>query len=208
MKIPTALIGCHIDRTPFDYQVRLSLSALDRDEGYRVDAELVIETPFLLCDRDGEWHELDPAPAPPSRPPWTSSAEPSPPSKSAPKAPCISPSTKVSSCTSAHTRSIQHGQQSGGGHRRHLRGGHDLRGVGDETAARDGANCEYPAVGTSGLGGNLNVLRAAGAVLVDVQTGGLDLAPAPSGSGDEVAARFDPQWIVTQLDRLMSALRG
>ncbi|WP_372493764.1 DUF6188 family protein [Micromonospora alfalfae] len=47
-------------RTAFDYQVRLSLSALDPDEGYRVDAELAIETPFLLCDPDGKWHELDP----------------------------------------------------------------------------------------------------------------------------------------------------
>jgi hypothetical protein len=60
MKIPTTLIGCHVDRTAFDYQVRLSFSALDPDNGYRVDAELVIETPFLLCDRAGEWHELDP----------------------------------------------------------------------------------------------------------------------------------------------------
>ena len=60
MKVPTALIGCHVGRTAFDYQVRLSFSALDPDEGYRVDAELVIETPFLLGDRDGEWHELDP----------------------------------------------------------------------------------------------------------------------------------------------------
>jgi hypothetical protein len=60
MRIPTTLIGSHIARTAFDYQVRLGFSALDPDEGYRVDAELVIETPFLLCDRDGEWHELDP----------------------------------------------------------------------------------------------------------------------------------------------------
>src|SRR4051794_31453691 len=60
MKIPTTLIGCHVDRTAFDYQVRLSFEALDPDEGYRVDADLVIEAPFLLCDRDGEWHELDP----------------------------------------------------------------------------------------------------------------------------------------------------
>ncbi|MEU8409502.1 DUF6188 family protein [Micromonospora sp. NPDC048842] len=60
MKIPASLIGCHVDRTAFDYQVRLSFSALDPDEGYRVDADLVIETPFLLRDRAGEWHELDP----------------------------------------------------------------------------------------------------------------------------------------------------
>ncbi len=60
MKVPTTLIGCTIDRTAFDDQVRLLMSALDPDEGYRVDAELVIETPFLLCDAGGEWHELDP----------------------------------------------------------------------------------------------------------------------------------------------------
>jgi uncharacterized protein DUF6188 len=60
MKVPTTLIGCRVDRTAFDYQVRLSLVCLDSDEGYRVDAELVIQTPFLLCDPAGEWHELDP----------------------------------------------------------------------------------------------------------------------------------------------------
>ena len=60
MKIPTALIGCRVDQTAFDFQVRLYLSALDPDEGYRVDAELVIETPFLFGDASGEWHELDP----------------------------------------------------------------------------------------------------------------------------------------------------
>jgi Family of unknown function (DUF6188) len=60
MKVPTALIGCHVHRIAFDYQVRLSFAVLDLDEGERIDAELVIETSFLLCDRDGEWHELDP----------------------------------------------------------------------------------------------------------------------------------------------------
>jgi phosphopantothenoylcysteine decarboxylase len=50
---------------------------------------------------------------------------------------------------------------------------------------------------------NLDVLRDAGVVLIDVRTGGLDLTPAPSGSGDEVVARFDPQWIVTQLAQLV-----
>jgi hypothetical protein len=60
VKIPTALIGCRVDRTTFDYQVRLNVSALDPNEGYRVDAELAIETPFLLRDATGEWHELDP----------------------------------------------------------------------------------------------------------------------------------------------------
>jgi hypothetical protein len=60
VKVPTALIGCQVWRTAFDYQVRLTLIARDPDEGYRVDAELVIETPFLLRDANGEWHELDP----------------------------------------------------------------------------------------------------------------------------------------------------
>ncbi|MBQ1031356.1 hypothetical protein KBX26_15285 [Micromonospora sp. C97] len=60
MRAPTPLTGCRVDRTAFDYQVRLSLSTLDPDEGYRVDAELAIETPFLLRDPSGQWHELDP----------------------------------------------------------------------------------------------------------------------------------------------------
>jgi uncharacterized protein DUF6188 len=60
MKVPTALIGCQVWRTAFDHQVRLTLVARDTNEGYRVDAELVIETPFLLRDATGEWHELDP----------------------------------------------------------------------------------------------------------------------------------------------------
>ncbi len=68
MKVPAALIGSHVDRTAFDDQVRVSFCALDPNEGYRVDAELVIETPFFLRDRDGAWHELDPAPDPASRP--------------------------------------------------------------------------------------------------------------------------------------------
>jgi hypothetical protein len=60
LKIPTALIGARVGRTAFDHQVRLSLGALDPDEGYRLDAELVLETPFLFRDAAGEWHELDP----------------------------------------------------------------------------------------------------------------------------------------------------
>ncbi|MGW3917034.1 DUF6188 family protein [Streptomyces sp. NPDC005070] len=60
MKVPSALIGAQVERTAFDYQVRLSLCALDPDEGYRLDAELVLETPFLFRDATGEWHELDP----------------------------------------------------------------------------------------------------------------------------------------------------
>jgi hypothetical protein len=40
----------------FRYRVRLTLVGRDPDGGYRVDAELVIETPFLLRDATGEWH--------------------------------------------------------------------------------------------------------------------------------------------------------
>ncbi|MEU8644059.1 DUF6188 family protein [Streptomyces sp. NPDC048674] len=60
MKVPSALIGAQVERTGFDHQVRLSLCALDPDEGYRLDAELVLETPFLFRDAAGEWYELDP----------------------------------------------------------------------------------------------------------------------------------------------------
>jgi hypothetical protein len=60
VKVPTALTGCQVWRTAFDYQVRLTLIARHPNEGYRVDAELVIATPFLLRDATGEWHELDP----------------------------------------------------------------------------------------------------------------------------------------------------
>ncbi|MEV6196533.1 DUF6188 family protein [Streptomyces sp. NPDC051920] len=54
------MIGAQVERTAFDYQVRLSLCALDPDEGYRLDAELVLESPFLFRDAAGEWYELDP----------------------------------------------------------------------------------------------------------------------------------------------------
>lgn len=60
MKVPTELVGCEVHRIMFDHQVRICLVGLDPDEGYRVDAELVIETPFLLRDAGSEWHELDP----------------------------------------------------------------------------------------------------------------------------------------------------
>ena len=39
----------------------MRLYFFDPDEGGRVDAELVMETPFLLRDREGEWRELGPA---------------------------------------------------------------------------------------------------------------------------------------------------
>ncbi|MFJ3617664.1 DUF6188 family protein [Streptomyces iakyrus] len=60
MKVPTALIGARVESTAFDLQVTLSLCAMDPDEGYRLGAELVLDTPFLFRDAAGEWHELDP----------------------------------------------------------------------------------------------------------------------------------------------------
>jgi len=60
VQVPTALIGCQVWRTAFDYQVRLTLIARHPDEGYSVDAELVIDTTFLLRAATGEWHELEP----------------------------------------------------------------------------------------------------------------------------------------------------
>ncbi|MEV7340624.1 DUF6188 family protein [Streptomyces sp. NPDC093544] len=60
MKVPTALIGSHVECTAFDHQVRLNLSAPAAGGGHGVDAELIVETPFLLRDASGEWHELEP----------------------------------------------------------------------------------------------------------------------------------------------------
>ena len=58
VKVPTALIGCQVWRTTFDYQVSLTLVAQDPD--HHVDAVLIMETPFQLRDAAGEWHDLDP----------------------------------------------------------------------------------------------------------------------------------------------------
>ncbi|MFI6489884.1 DUF6188 family protein [Streptomyces sp. NPDC050564] len=54
------MIGARVERIAFDHQVRLSLGGLDPDEGYRLDADLVLETPFLFQDTAGAWHEMDP----------------------------------------------------------------------------------------------------------------------------------------------------
>lgn len=51
---------------------------------------------------------------------------------------------------------------------------------------------------------SLKTLREAGAVLMNPRTGGLELSPMPSGLGEEVTANFDPQWIIAQLDQLVS----
>jgi hypothetical protein len=60
LKVPSALVGCQVRRTAFDYQVRLTLVAHDSGDGYRVDAELVIESPFRFRAATGEWHEFEP----------------------------------------------------------------------------------------------------------------------------------------------------
>lgn len=51
---------------------------------------------------------------------------------------------------------------------------------------------------------SLAVLRAAGVRLVDAQTGRLGEVPTKSGTGAEVVERFDPAWVVAQLDALVS----
>lgn len=64
MKVPTPLIGSVVERTVFDYQVRLHLRARAVGEGHGVDAELIVEASFRLRDADGAWHELEPGTGP------------------------------------------------------------------------------------------------------------------------------------------------
>ena len=45
------------------------------------------------------------------------------------------------------------------------------------------------------LSSSLTFLREAGVTLLDVQTGGTDLSPVESGTGDAVVDRFDPRWL-------------
>ncbi|MFD3310710.1 DUF6188 family protein [Streptomyces sp. NPDC058694] len=58
--MPTPLVGSVVERTAFDHQVRLSLRTSIEGEGRGVDVELIVETPFLLHDAGGGWHELKP----------------------------------------------------------------------------------------------------------------------------------------------------
>ncbi|WP_328605652.1 DUF6188 family protein [Amycolatopsis sp. NBC_00345] len=63
--MPSELVGCEVRRTSFDYQVRLMLVDQPEPAGEpRVDAELVIETAFVLRDADGVSHELEPGSGP------------------------------------------------------------------------------------------------------------------------------------------------
>jgi hypothetical protein len=45
----------------------------------------------------------------------------------------------------------------------------------------------------------LTVLQQAGVILVDVQTGELELTAVPSGTGGDVVAAFDPRWVTRRL---------
>lgn len=60
MRVPTALIGCRVHRTSFDWQVRLGFADPDPGVRRRVDAELVVETGFRWRDAGGVWHDLEP----------------------------------------------------------------------------------------------------------------------------------------------------
>ena len=61
MQVPTALIACQVRRVAFNYQTRLLLLGQHPDGRRRVEADLVIETPFVLRDAAGQCHELDPS---------------------------------------------------------------------------------------------------------------------------------------------------
>jgi hypothetical protein len=61
VQIPNSLIGCQVYQVKFDYQTALLLRHQDdTNSGTRIDAWLVIETPFTLRSRDGSVHELAP----------------------------------------------------------------------------------------------------------------------------------------------------
>lgn len=67
VRIPTALVGARVERTAFDHQVRLVLRRTDPasaagavDGAGAVDAELVVETPFLFRSPAGGWLGLVP----------------------------------------------------------------------------------------------------------------------------------------------------
>ena len=61
MQIPNSLIGCQVHQVKFDYQTALLPSRQDGgNSATRVQAWLVIETPFALRSRDGSISELDP----------------------------------------------------------------------------------------------------------------------------------------------------
>jgi len=61
VQIPNSLVGCQVSQVTFDYQITLLLRHEDvGSSASRIEARLVIETPFALRSRDGSVHELDP----------------------------------------------------------------------------------------------------------------------------------------------------
>ena len=46
---------------------------------------------------------------------------------------------------------------------------------------------------------SLATLRRAGAILVDVQNGSAELAPAESGTGGDIVDGLDPSWVTAHL---------
>jgi hypothetical protein len=60
MQVPTALIECQVRRVAFDYQTLLLLLGQRPDGSRRIEADLVIETSFVMHDAAGQCHELDP----------------------------------------------------------------------------------------------------------------------------------------------------
>jgi hypothetical protein len=56
--------------------------------------------------------------------------------------------------------------------------------------------------GHFGWQANLNRLVDAGVTLVDVRSGDAGACAVPSGTGSEVVARFDPEWVTSALPRL------
>jgi hypothetical protein len=60
MQVPTALIGCQVWRVAFDYETRLVFIDQNPDFSSKIEAWLVIGTPFVLRDAAGKRHELDP----------------------------------------------------------------------------------------------------------------------------------------------------
>jgi hypothetical protein len=60
MLSPADLIGSRVSHVRFDYQTTLNLFDSEDGPTVRVDADLIIFTPFVLRSADGTTHHLDP----------------------------------------------------------------------------------------------------------------------------------------------------
>jgi hypothetical protein len=60
VQTPESLIGSQVYQVKFDFQTALNLFHQEDSGAIRVDADLVIFTPFVLRSRDGTIHDLDP----------------------------------------------------------------------------------------------------------------------------------------------------